>query len=102
MSVSRRTLVRTVGLGSAGLSTSWFSGGVRDAAAFAGTAAVEAADDGVVIRLSNNENNRGPGSRAIAALHGAITSRMGRGYPPDSVNELTDTIAGIYGSRGHR
>jgi histidinol-phosphate aminotransferase len=94
MSVSRRNFVRTVGLGSAGLSTSWFSGGARDAYAFAVAAA--APDDSAVIRLSNNENNRGPGRKTIEALHGALTSRMGRGYPPDYVNELVDTIAGIY------
>ena len=95
MSVSRRSFVRTVGLGSAGLSTSWFPGGARDASAFTATAA--AADDGGVIRLSNNENNRGPGRKAIEAVQGALTPRMGRGYPPDYVNELVDTIAGIYG-----
>jgi len=96
MSVTRRNFFRTVGLGSAGLSTSLIVGGSHDALAFA-EPAVAAPDDNGVIRVSNNENNRGPGKKAIEALHSAATVRMGRGYPPDYVNELTDTIAGIYG-----
>ncbi len=94
MSVSRRNFVRTVGLGGAALSTSWLSETVHDG--FTVTASAAAADDGGVIRLSNNENNRGPGRKAIEAVQQALTPRMGRGYPPDYVNELTDTIAGIY------
>jgi histidinol-phosphate aminotransferase len=83
-------------LGSAGLSTS-FLFGKRDALAFGAAAAQTVPDSGGITRLSNNENNRGPGPKAIAALHAGITPRMGRGYPPDYTNELVDTIAGIYG-----
>ena len=96
MSVTRRNFFRTVGLGSAGLSTSLIVGRSQDALAFAEPFAA-APDDSGVIRVSNNENNRGPGRKAIEALHGAATVRMGRGYPPDYVNELTDTIAAVYG-----
>jgi len=95
MSVTRRNFFRTVGLGSAGLSTSLIVGRSQDALAFAEPVAA-VPDDSGVIRVSNNENNRGPGKRAIEALHSAATVRMGRGYPPDYVNELTDTIAGVY------
>ena len=94
MSLSRRTFFQTLGLGSAGLSTSFFVGRSQDVTAFqAGT--VPASDD--VIRLSNNENNRGPGPKTLEALHGAISSRNGRGYPPDHTDDLVATIAGIYG-----
>jgi len=93
MSVSRRNFFRTVGLGSAGLSTSLLVD-PREALAFA--MPVAAPDDSAVIRVSNNENNRGPGRKTIEALHSAITSRMGRGYPPDYTNDLVDTIAGVY------
>ena len=96
MSQSRRNFFRTLGLGSAGLSTSFIIGGGREAIAF-DAATLEAPDEGGIIRVSNNENNRGPGRKAIEALHGAITPRMGRGYPPDYTNDLVDTIAGIYG-----
>jgi histidinol-phosphate aminotransferase len=96
MSQSRRRFFRTLGLGSAGLSTSLIVGRDLEAAAFGGST-LEPLDDGGVIRVSNNENNRGPGPKAIDALRGAMTPRMGRGYPPDYTNELVDTIAGIYG-----
>ena len=96
MSQSRRRFFRTIGLGSAGLSTTLLVGRDREALAF-GTGALEPPDDGGVIRVSNNENNRGPGPKTIEALHGAVTKRMGRGYPPDYTNDLADTIAGIYG-----
>jgi histidinol-phosphate aminotransferase len=96
MALSRRNFVRTLGVGSAGLSTSLIVGRGHDAMAFGG-GGLEPLDDGGVIRISNNENNRGPGPKAIEALHGAITPRMGRGYPPDYTNDLVDTIAGLYG-----
>ena len=68
MSVTRRNFFRTVGLGSAGLSTSLIVGRSQDALAFAEPFAA-APDDSGVIRVSNNENNRGPGRKAIEALH---------------------------------
>lgn len=91
MSVSRRSFVRTLGLGTTALSTSFVTGRAVDAAAFGGAAA--AAETSEIIRLSNNENNRGPGAKALEAAHSAIGSGNGRGYPPDHVNELTDAIA---------
>lgn len=96
MSQSRRNFFRTLGLGSAGLSTSLIAGRGREALALqAGTMPVPN-DDGI-IRISNNENARGPGRKTIEALHGSISHRAGRGYPPDYTNELVDTIAKIYG-----
>jgi histidinol-phosphate aminotransferase len=92
MSVSRRDFVRTVGIGGAGLSTSYLVG--RDATL---AAAAAAADDDAIIRLSNNENNRGPGPKTIAAVQASVTARIGRGYPPDHVSELTDAIARVEG-----
>ena len=59
--------------------------------------AMQAPDDGGHIRISSNENARGPGRKAIEALHGAISPRVGRGYPPDYTDDLVQTIAGIYG-----
>jgi histidinol-phosphate aminotransferase len=95
MSPSRRHFFRTLGLGSAGLSTSFVVGRTREAFAFSDEGLAPPADNGI-IRLSNNENNRGPGAKAREALHAAITTRMGRGYPPDYTNDLVDTIARIY------
>ena len=97
MSLTRRGFARTIGLGTAGLlSSSFIIGRGREAAAFEPELAEEPFDD-PIIRISSNENARGPGPNAMAALHQAITTRTGRGYPPDYTNELVTTIAEIYG-----
>ena len=97
MSLSRRNFVRTLGVGGAGmLSTSFIIGRGREAMAFE-TEAAHPPDDGGIIRISSNENARGPGPKVIAALHNTISPRAGRGYPPDHTNELVDTIAELYG-----
>jgi histidinol-phosphate aminotransferase len=94
MSVSRRGFFRTVGWSSAGLSTTWLAG--RTGALTPFTGLVTAAET-APIRLSNNENNRGPGRSATQAVQSALTPRLGRGYPPDYTNDLIDTIAALYG-----
>ncbi|MGD8289354.1 MAG: aminotransferase class I/II-fold pyridoxal phosphate-dependent enzyme, partial [Gemmatimonadota bacterium] len=55
-------------------------------------------DDGL-IRISSNENARGPGPSAVDAIRGATSPRMGRGYPPDHRAELVETISDIFGVR---
>jgi histidinol-phosphate aminotransferase len=94
MSLSRRNFVRNLGLGSAGLSTAFIIGRGREAMAFQ-TATLQAPNDGG-IRISSNENARGPGRSTIDALHKAISPRVGRGYPPDYTGQLVDTIAKHY------
>ena len=96
MSLTRRGFARTVGLGTAGvLSSSFIIGRGREAAAFEPELADDPDDDDI-IRISSNENARGPGPKAMAALHQTITTRTGRGYPPDHTNELVATIAEKY------
>lgn len=99
MAQSRRQFVRTIGLGSAGLSTALIVGS-REAVALTSPEAAAtleaAAGDAVNIRLSSNENNRGPGQKARETLHNAVNTGIGRGYPPDHTMELTETIAGVY------
>lgn len=95
MSRSRRNFVRTLGLGGAGLSTSFITGRGREAMAFE-PGAMPPPDDGGVIRISSNENARGPGKNVIEALHNAITPRLGRGYPPDYTNDLVAALARHY------
>ena len=96
MSLTRRGFARTVGLGTAGvLSSSFIIGRGREAAALEPELADDPDDDGI-IRISSNENARGPGPKAMAALHQTITTRTGRGYPPDHTNELVATIAEKY------
>jgi histidinol-phosphate aminotransferase len=97
MSLSRRSFVRTIGLGGAGLSTAFVIGRGREAMAFDGGTpqALQPPDDGV-IHIDSNENARGPGKSSIEALHRAISARVGRGYPPDYVGDLRETIAARY------
>jgi histidinol-phosphate aminotransferase len=97
MSLSRRSFVRTIGLGGAGLSTAFVIGRGREAMAFDGETpqALQPPDDGV-IHIDSNENPRGPGQSSIEALHRAISARVGRGYPPDYVGDLRETIASRY------
>ena len=96
MSLSRRNFVRTLGVGGAGMLSTSFIGRGREAMAFE-TEAAQAPDDGGIIRISSNENARGPGPKAIEALHNTISPRAGRGYPPDHTNELVNTLAELYG-----
>jgi len=96
MSVSRRRFFHAVGAGSAVLSADFFIGRGHEAAA-AGLALEQAPDDGGFLRIDSNENPRGPGRSAIEAIRGSMTARMGRGYAPDNVMDLTATIASVYG-----
>ena len=96
--LSRRRFVRNIGLGGAGLSAALVIGRGREALAFEGETqqALQPPADGL-IHIDSNENARGPGQSSIDALRRAISPRVGRGYPPDYVGELTRTIASHYG-----
>ena len=96
MSVTRRGFAQTVGLGTAGiLSNSFIIGRGLEAAELEPELPQMPYDDGI-IRISSNENARGPGPKAMQALHETISSRAGRGYPPDHTNDLVTTIAEKY------
>jgi len=99
MPSSRRRFFQDIGVGSVGLlSTSLIVGRGREAMAFEGfgAPALQPPDDGGFIRISSNENGRGPGKKTIDALHAAISPRVGRGYPPDYTTDLVETIADFY------
>jgi histidinol-phosphate aminotransferase len=99
MTLSRRRFVRNLGLGGAGLSTAFVIGRGREAMAFElGAQQVQALQppNDNIIHIDSNENARGPGQSTIDALHRAVSARVGRGYPPDYVGELTRTIATHY------
>jgi histidinol-phosphate aminotransferase len=84
-------------MGGAGvLTTSFIVGRGREAMAFEGEEQAPVVYDDGNIRISSNENARGPGKSTIAALHAAIGPRNGRGYPPDNMNQLGATIADFY------
>jgi histidinol-phosphate aminotransferase len=78
------------------LTTSFIVGRGREAMAFEGAEQAPAVFDDGFIRISSNENARGPGKKTIDALHNAISPRVGRGYPPDNMNQLGATIADFY------
>src|ERR1700731_963739 len=88
MSLSRRHFFRNLGLGSAGLlSTPFIIARGREAMAFE-AGVMQPPDDGGFIRISSNENARGPGRKTIEALRNTISPRVGRGYPPDYTADL--------------
>src|SRR5258706_3082084 len=97
MSLPRRHFFRNLGLGSAGLlSTPFIVGRGHEAMAFE-AGALQPPDDGGFIRISSNENARGPGKKTMDALRNTISPRVGRGYPPDYTGDLVATIADVYG-----
>ena len=82
MSLSRRAFVRSLGIGGAGaLSTAWVIGRGREALAWDPDpleAALQASTQQDVIRISSNENARGPGDAALQAMHDVISGKVGR------------------------
>jgi histidinol-phosphate aminotransferase len=93
MSPSRRDVVRILGVGGAGLA--FIIGRGREAMAFE-PGAIPPPDPSGVIKISSNENARGPSKKAIEAIQNALTPRLGRGYPPDYTNDLVEAIARHY------
>jgi histidinol-phosphate aminotransferase len=80
-------------VGGAGLA--FIIGRGREAMAFE-PGAMPPPDPSGVIKISSNENARGPSRKAMQALQNALTPRLGRGYPPDYTNDLVDAIARHY------
>ena len=82
MSLSRRAFVRSLGVGGAGaLSSTWVVGRNHEALAWGPDpleAALQASTQQDVIRISGNENARGPGKAALDALHNVISGKVGR------------------------
>ncbi len=108
MTLSRREFVRSLGIGGAGLaSASWVIGYEADevsAAAFSGSSEFEEelAQQGRrmrrpmtanTIKLSSNENLRGPSPKVIEALQNHNFKDLGFGYPVPSARAFTEAIA---------
>lgn len=96
MKTTRRGFVGTMALGTAASvlgGVSFFDKGVR------AQTRVESKsgnyDDGI-IQLNQNESARGPGPKTLEALRSHVNKRVGRGYAPDHVNELQQSIANYY------
>ena len=97
MSLSRRAFVRTLGVGGASaLSTAWIIGRGREALAWGPEPveeALQATTDTETIRISSNENPRGPGQAALDALHGRVNHRVGRYGREVARQDLPQAIA---------
>jgi histidinol-phosphate aminotransferase len=57
------------------------------------------AGGGDVIKLSNNENLRGPGPKVIEALKNHNFSNLGLGYPPPHLGAFVDACAAMDGAK---
>ena len=102
MSLSRREFVRRFGAGGAALATaSHIIGyGREELWAFEqGQRGQRPANAGEMIRLSSNENLRGPSPKVLEVLRQHPSKNLGLGYPPPNVSNFVDTIAATYGAK---
>lgn len=105
MALSRRDFVRRLGVGGVAVaSASHIIGyGREELWAFTGEAQGRGAGRGggppVSIKLSSNENLRGPSPKVIEALKQHPSKDLGLGYSPPSVSAFVDTIAEMYGAK---
>lgn len=106
MALSRRDFVRRLGVGGAAVaSASGIIGyGREDLLAFTGGIqgqgqAQRAMGGPPPIRLSSNENLRGPSAKVIEALKAAPSKDLGLGYPPPSVDAFQNAIAAKWGAK---
>ena len=98
MSLSRRTFVRTLGIGGAGILSADFIGGRGFEHALAmGLQERRAPRGNDAIVISSNENPRGPADAVLEMLRGKSNYRVGR-YP-ENIGALEDTIAKKFGAK---
>jgi len=98
MSLSRRTFVRTLGIGGAGILSADFIGGRGLEHALAmGLQERRAPRGNDAIVISSNENPRGPADAVLEMLRGKSNYRVGR-YP-ENIGALEDTIAKKFGAK---
>jgi histidinol-phosphate aminotransferase len=91
MAVTRRSFIRVLGAGSAGLVSASVVGG-RGSEAWAGTGGQAAAPGRTaLIRLDSNENPAGPGSKALEAMRAAFAESSL--YPHRAGDDLPNAVA---------
>jgi histidinol-phosphate aminotransferase len=97
MGLSRRTFVRAVGLGGAGVFSDAFASarGREALSSLAPDAALAVPEPHAVISIGGNTNNYGPGQAALAAVRDLIGPIVGR-YPGNR-RELAAALALRYG-----
>jgi len=104
MALSRREFVRRIGAGGAGVAAaSHLIGYGREEQLFAfeqGRGGARPAMAGPApIRLSSNENLRGPSAKVIEALKAHPSRDLGLGYPPPNVSAFVDACAAMDGAK---
>lgn len=96
MSLSRRTFVKTLGIGAAGAYTSsLISARGREALVWGAEAEAPLLADTAKLILSSNENPMGPGDTVLTAVKNAIGAdgRVAGRYPFSTNDDLVDAIA---------
>jgi histidinol-phosphate aminotransferase len=93
MALSRREFVRRFGAGGAAVASAAHIIGNDELLAMVQGRGGRQDGTPVTIKLSNNENLRGPSPKVIEALKAQPFSNLGLGYPPPSLNTFVETIA---------
>ena len=93
MAISRRSFLRTLGVGTAaGTAVQWSLAGLSRGAVFEPSRSGE--PDGA-IHLNSNENAYGPSQKTLDAIRAAVGTA--NRYPFTSCDELTERIVGFHG-----
>ena len=104
MSFSRREFVRRLGVGAAGVAAAPHIIGYGREELLAlgieqGRGGGQRAASGPMIRLSSNENLRGPSPKVLEVLRQHPSRDLGLGYPPPNVSNYVETIAAMHGAK---
>ena len=104
MALSRRDFVRRLGVGGAAVAASAghiIGYGREELLAFTGEQAQRGGRGAAApaIRLSSNENLRGPSPKVIEALRSHPSKDLGLGYPPPNVSAFVDACAAMDGAK---
>ena len=99
MALSRRDFVRRLGVGGAAVASasSIIGYGREELLAFGGQAPPPMPPG--ILRLSSNENLRGPNPKVLDILRSYPSKDLGIGYPPPSVAAFQETIAAMYNTK---
>jgi histidinol-phosphate aminotransferase len=103
MALSRRELFRRFGAGGAAVASAAYviGYGREELLAFGGSAQPSGARSmaSPMIRLSSNENLRGPSAKVLEVLKQHPSRNLGLGYPPENVAAFVDAIAAFQGAK---
>ncbi len=101
MALSRREFVRRFGGGGAAVASAGhiIGYGREDLLAFVGEAQGRQPMPAGMIKLSSNENLRGPSPKVIEALRQHPSKDLGLGYPPPTLQAFVEAVATFSGAK---